>query len=160
MNFFKKIFSRKTSKNEFGYMPTIELNLEYYPTPENAPKLADIFVDTALKLEKVKLDYSVSSLKYIDDFLQHFSDEGLSVNDFAKSIFKSGCYVGEVMVKNRNGVWVDQRDVPMPPGISTMPIVIKLSDTKFCDPIAKVYKRFYFGESDSVQYFYTIFSKS
>jgi hypothetical protein len=158
MKLFKNLFSRLKGENNIAFLPTIGLNLEYYPTPENASKLADIFVSSALSIDKISLDYSIDSLKYVDNFLQRFSNEGLSVNNFGKAIFRSGCYVGEVMVRNRNGIWVDQKEIPLPPEISTQPIIIKLSTTQFCDPITKAFKRFYFGESDSIQYFYEIFT--
>ena len=127
--------------------------------PENGEKFAEQFVDVVRRNEKINLDYSVDTLDFVDKFLQRFSDEGLAVNDFAETIFVAGAYVGQVMIKNRNGVWIKGDELNLPEGISMMPIVVKLSGRTVADPIAKAFKRFYFGESDDIKYFYKIFTE-
>ena len=39
-----------------------------------------------------------------------------------------------------------------------MPIVVKLPNGNVVDPIAKAFKRFYYGEPDSIMYFYQVFT--
>ena len=161
MNFFKKLFGvkQKKSKADNGPMPTRDLNLTFDISPENGEKFAQQFVDVVRRNEKINLDYSVDTLDYVDKFLQRFSDEGLAVNDFAETIFVAGTYVGQVMIKNNNGVWIKGDELSLPEGISMMPIVVKLSERTVADPIAKAFKRFYFGGSDDIKYFYQIFTK-
>ena len=160
MNFFRKLFGAK-EKNptpDSGPMPTRGVNLQFPPTPDNGHKLAQQFVDAVRNNENIKLDYAVSTLDFVDQFLQRFSDEGLTVSDFAETIFVAGAYVGEVMVKNNNGIWIKQEEVNLPVGVSMMPIVVKLPNGKIADPIAKAFKRFHYGDSDNVKYFHQVFT--
>lgn len=50
----------------------------------------------------------------MDEFLQKFNDEELSVNDFAETIFVAGSYVGQVMIKNNGGLWIAQGEAKLP----------------------------------------------
>jgi hypothetical protein len=94
----------------------------------------------------------------VDDFLQHFSDEGLTVNDFAETIFVAGCYVGQVMITHNNGAWIAQEEVTLPNQVSMMPIVVRLPNGNILDPIAKAFKRFHYGDGDNIRYFYDVFT--
>ena len=160
MNLFKKLFGGKGKRppNDEGPTPTRGLNLQYQPIPENGPKFAKQFVDAVSNNENKELDYGVDTLDFVDHFLQRFRDEGLNVNDFAETIFVAGAYVGEVMIKNNQGVWIKQEDANLPDGVSMMSIVIKLPNGNVVDPIAKAFKRFHYGESDSIRYFYQVFT--
>lgn len=141
-------------------MPTRALNLAFTPIPDNGFEFAKQFVEAVKQNDKKELDYSVDSLNFIDTFLQRFSDEGLTVNDFAETIFVAGSYIGQVMIYNNNGVWIKQEDANLPNGITMMPIVVKLPNGNITDPIAKAFKRFHNGEIDNIQYFYKVFTSS
>ena len=158
MSIFKRLFGKKTERPQDGPMPTRPLNLQHAILPEHGEKFAAQFVASIKSIDNIDLDYSPKSVALVDEFLQRFTDEGLSVNDFAETIFVAGCYVGEVMVRNANGKWISNNEMDLPPAISPMPIVIKFSDSEFADPITKAYKRFYFGESDKIEYFYHSFT--
>jgi hypothetical protein len=160
MSFFKKLFEKQNKKSNpnDSPMPTRGLNLQFAPTPDNADKLASLFVEAVKSNENTELNYSVDTLDFVDSFLQKFSDEGLTVNDFAETIFVAGSYVGQVMVQNNNGVWIKQEDANLPNGVNMMPIVVKLPNGNICDPIAKAYKRFHYGNTDNVKYFYYVFT--
>jgi len=160
MSFLKKLFGgqEKKSKPDSGPMPTRGLNFQFTPTPDNGPKFAQQFVDAIKKNDNIELDYSVDTVNYVDIFLQQFSDEGLTVNDFAETIFVAGSYVGQVMVKNNNGIWIGQEEANLPDGVSMMPIVVKLPNGNIVDPIAKAFKRFHYGDTENVKYFYQVFS--
>ncbi len=80
------------------------------------------------------------------------------MNDFAETIFVAGCYVGQVMIKNNDGIWISQDEVKLPDGISMMPIVVKLPNGNIADPIAKAFKRFHYGGTDNLRYFYQVFT--
>jgi hypothetical protein len=160
MSFFKKLFGGqdKNPNPDNGPMPTRGLNFQFTPTPDNGIKFAQQFVDAVKQNENRELNYSVDSLDFVDKFLQRFSDEGLTVNDFAETIFVAGSYVGQVMIKNNNGMWIGQDEVNLPDGVSMMPIVIKLPNGNIADPIAKAFKRFHYGDIENVKYFYQVFT--
>jgi hypothetical protein len=159
MSFLKKIFGKQNIKLDAGPMPERSLNLQFEPLPQNGEKFAQQFVDAVKKNENKELDYSYDTLEFVDNFLQRFSDEGLTVNDFAETIFVAGAYIGQVMININNGMWIDQKEVSdLPQDISMMPIVIKLPNNNIADPIAKAFKRFHYGATDSVTYFYQAFT--
>jgi hypothetical protein len=160
MSFFRKLFGGQDKKPnpDNGPMPTRGLNFQFTPTPDNGIKFAQQFVDAVKQNENRELNYSVDSLDFVDKFLQRFSDEGLTVNDFAETIFVAGSYVGQVMIKNNNGMWIGQDEVNLPNGVSMMPIVIKLPNGNIADPIAKAFKRFHYGDIENVKYFYQLFT--
>jgi hypothetical protein len=160
MSFFKQFFGgqRKKSNTDIGPMATRALNLQFTPTPDNGKKFAQQFVDAVKQNDNKELNYSVDTLDFVDQFLQRFSDEGLTVNDFAETIFVAGSYVGQVMIENNNGAWISQDEVGLPEGVTMMPIVIKLPNGNIADPIAKAFKRFHYGDGENIKYFYQVFA--
>ncbi|MDO6432710.1 hypothetical protein Q4E93_19040 [Flavitalea sp. BT771] len=160
MSFLKSLFGGKGKKPvpDTDPMPTRELRLSFAPSPENGILFAQQFVGAVKQNEGIELDYSVDTIDFVDKFLQRFSDEGLSVNDFAETIFIAGSYVGQVMVNNNEGLWVAQAEAGLPEGVTMMPLVIKLPNGTITDPIAKAFKRFHFGESDDLKYYYHVFT--
>lgn len=161
MSFLKKLFGGQDKKPDpdKGHMPTRGLNLQFTPTPDNGVKFAQQFVEAVKKNENKELDFSVDTLDFVDKFLQRFRDEGLVVNDFAETIFVAGSYVGQVMVNNSNGIWIKQEEANLPDGVNMMPIVVKLPNGNITDPIAKAFKRFHYGDTDNIKYFYQVFTK-
>jgi hypothetical protein len=161
MSIFKRLFGGLNNKanSDTGPIPKRGLKLQFPPIPENGQNFAQQFVSAVKKNEGVRLDYSVDTLKFVDNFLQRFREEGLSVNDFAETIFVAGSYVGQVMVANNNGKWISHMEVNLPRGVSMMPLVVKLPNGNIADPIAKAFKRFHNGEIDSLNYFYQVFTK-
>lgn len=159
MRFLKKLFGGQGKpKPDNSPMPTRALNLQFTPTPDNGKKFAEQFVGVVRKNDNIQLDYSVGTLNYVDKFLQRFSDEGLTVNDFAETIFAAGSYIGQVMINNNNGIWIKQEEVKLPDGVSMMPIVVKLPNGNIADPIAKALKRFHYGDTENVEYFHHVFT--
>ncbi|MDR6941551.1 hypothetical protein [Mucilaginibacter pocheonensis] len=160
MSFLKRIFGKQSVKPDTGAMPKRSLNLQFEPIPQNGERFAEQFVNAVKKNENKELNYSFDTLEFVDNFLQRFSDDGLTVNDFAETIFVAGAYVGQVMVNSNNGMWIDQKEVSdLPQNISMMPIVIKLPNNNIADPIAKAFKRFHYGTTDSITYFYQVMTE-
>jgi hypothetical protein len=160
MSFFKNLFGGKDKKPTPGTdpMPTRELRLPFEAIPSNGPLFAQTFVDAVKKNDGIQLDYSVNTIDFVDKFLQKFSDEGLSVNDFAETIFIAGSYVGQVMINNNSGLWIAQTEANLPEGVTMMPLVVKLQNDHIADPIAKAFKRFHYGIGDDLKYFYHVFT--
>lgn len=160
MSFLKNLFGKKGNvKRDDGPMPTRPLNLQFTAIPGNGHRFAKQFVDAVKNNDKIELDYSVDTLEFVDKFLQRFSDEGMTVNDFAETIFVAGAYVGEVMIRNNDGKWLSQEEADLPNGVNMMPIIVKLSNGNIADPIAKTFKRFHYGDTDNIRYFYHVFTK-
>lgn len=161
MSLFKKFFGGQDKKpnSDTVAMPTRRLNLQFAPAPENGHLFAQQFVSALEQNEGIELNYSTETLEFVDQFLQRFRDEGLSVNDFAETIFVAGSYVGQVMIENNAGRWIRQEEVNLPEGVSMMPIVVKLPNGNIADPIAKAFKRFHYGDVDNIKYFYQVFTK-
>jgi hypothetical protein len=145
--------------NKDTFLPTRAMKFPYPPEPAFGAKFAENFVEVVKENDDVELDYSIDSIQFIDIFLKDFKNEGLSVDDFAETIFKAGCYVGEVMVRHSFGIWINQEDAELPAGIEMMPIVIKLPNKHICDPIVKAFKRFSNGDMDNLSYFYSSVTK-
>jgi hypothetical protein len=142
-------FLGSPEKSGVGHVPTRVLQFLDEPPLENGTNFAERFRTTVSENENIHLDFSVESLKFVDVFLQRCRDEGLSVNNFSETIFAAGCYVGQVMVENNGGVWVKQSG-------AKMPIAIKLPNRTITDPITKSFKRFCYGESDSILFYYRV----
>jgi len=162
MSLFRKLpgGQDKKSKPDKGPMPGRSLNLKFPATPDNGRNFAQLFVDAVKNNENVELDYSVDTIDLVDEFLQHFSDKGLTVDDFAETIFVAGSYVGQVMIENESGIWVRQEEANLPEGVTMWPIVVKLPDGTIADPIAKAFKRFHNGNIDNLRYFYHVFTSN
>ncbi len=158
MKLFNRLFGTNKKDNN-GPMPTRNLNLQFTPTPNNGLNFALQFRHVVKENDAIDLDFSVESLKFIDLFLQRFKDEGLTVNDFAETIFIAGCYVGQVIVENCKAEWIQQDEANLPNGITMMPIVIKLQNGTITDPIAKAFKRFYNGNEDNISFYFQVFTE-
>ncbi|WP_299251411.1 hypothetical protein, partial [uncultured Cytophaga sp.] len=122
---------------EDAFLPTRAMMFPYPAEPAFGSTVAENFVQSVKENDDVELDYSIESIHFIDIFLEDFKNEGLSVDDFAETIFKAGYYVGEIMVRHSFGMWVKQEEAELPAGIKMMPIVIKLPNKHICDPIVK-----------------------
>jgi len=162
MNFLKKLFGKQHNNSLPGNdpMPSRHLNFQFEITPDNGNILAQQFVDAVQKNDNINLTYSIDSIAFVEEFLENFKREGITVNDFAETIFVAGAYVGEIMVKNSGGVWIWQEEAIPPDGIKMMPIIVKLPNGNYADPIAKAFKRFHYGETESIQYFYEVFTNN
>ncbi len=163
MSLFNKLFGSskhgKMNESDPGPMPTRGLTLQYEVVAANGVNFAEQFVAAAANINKVNLDYSVTSLEFIDYFFHNMRKEGVKVNDIAETIFAAGCYVGEVMIRNADGHWTNFGEITgLPEDITMMPIVVTLGNGNRADPIAKAFKRFYDGETDSIVYFYSVFT--
>ncbi|MDX9864246.1 MAG: hypothetical protein RBT34_05505 [Anaerolineaceae bacterium] len=136
----------------------MRLSLKYQPTPENAPKLASLIVQSALDVSNVVLDYSPRSLKDVDEVIEGFRQEGIALEDIASTLFCFGCYVGEIFVRNADAEWKNAADTPMRK-VTNTPILIALPNANVTNPIGKVFKRFENGQGDNLEYFYQVFTK-
>jgi len=137
----------------------MELKLPFPPESAYAPQLAATVVATAKRVSNVDLDYSITSLRDVDDIIEGFRKDGVRGEQVGATLFCFGCYVGEVFVKNAGASWQETINTPMK-DFAGFPLVLKLQNGSICNPIGKVFKRLENGSVDSLPYFYTVFSAS
>ncbi|MGJ7498610.1 hypothetical protein ACSFA8_26635 [Variovorax sp. RT4R15] len=99
------------------------------------------------------LDYSPESLRSVDKAVLGFHDEKLTMNDMGETVFVFGCYVGEVIVRNRGAKWVMPDEKLQKVGFTMMGVQLK--DGTFLNPIGKTIKLLEDGTENSVFFFYT-----
>jgi hypothetical protein len=139
-------------------MKSFQLRLGYAPTAANAHLFAEDVVAEATARGDMSLDYSSESLAIIDEIVESFRQEGLSVEEMASTLFYYGCYVGEVFVRNGHGAWTSKEGTRME-DLALFPIVLKRGPDHFTNPIGKVFKRMENGEIDSLPFFYTALTR-
>ncbi len=66
---------------------------------------ADDAVKNFRKIENIELDYSLDSLKQIDDLLLDWKQRGAPLSQINKSLFAMGSYAGETLLKIKGGSW-------------------------------------------------------
>lgn len=137
----------------------MQLRLKYPPTADNATQFALDIVASALEISGVTLDFTVESLKRVDEILEGFRRDGCTSDQVAETLFGFGCYVGEVFVRNANGRWRNAAETPMA-SFAGSALVIQLGKDHFCNPIGKVFKRVDNGKEDNLSYFYQVFSST
>jgi hypothetical protein len=130
----------------------MKLNLKFDLLPENAPLFAQDIVKIAKDVSNIHLDYSVQSVKQIDDLIESFRSDGLVLQQVAETIFALGCYVGQVMVQQGGGKWVPPSDLPV--DLGGAPFFIAFPDGSFSNPVGKAFKRMVNGDSDSLTHLY------
>jgi hypothetical protein len=135
----------------------MQLRLKYPPTVDNAPRFAADMVGPAAEISGVKLDYSVASLKSVDDIVEGMRQDGCTSDQIAETLFGFGCYVGEVFVRQAGGNWRNAAETSMAK-LAGFPLVIELGSESFCNPIGKVFKRLENGEEDNLPFFYEAFT--
>lgn len=156
MSFSKESFytDLNAEKPEYGSMLTRGINLPYLPTPQNVHVFAKQFVDFLKKIRNIELDFSAESLMVAEAVLQGFYSHKEPVDNNAVMIFSIGCYIGEVLIKKCGGKWLNASDANWPVQVNSMLIVVKLPTGLFIDPIAKAFRRSYYGSADSIMDYY------
>lgn len=137
----------------------VELRLKYPPTPEYASRHAALCVETAKSVSGVDLDYSVASLRLLDDIIERLRNDGNTAEQVGDALFVFGCYVGEVFVRHSNGKWRNTGDTPFRQ-LTDFPLVVQLGPDNFVNPIEKVFKRLQDGKEHNLPYFYRAFAPS
>ncbi|CPS22170.1 Uncharacterised protein [Mycobacteroides abscessus] len=130
------------------------LRLPEPPTTEHAADLAQRAVDAAYNVSGVELDYTPASLNLVDDILRGFREPGSDA--VAETIFVFGCYVGEVLIRNAGYEWIN---TPTELGPVLGPLTIYCASTAtHASPIWRAFKCVDNGDTDTVAYFYRVFS--
>ncbi len=91
----------------------LQLALAYELTPANAPLFASDIVTQAAG-QGVVLDYSGSTLEWLDSVTDSLRAGGVTVEQIPEVLFGFGCLLGECIARSSGGEWVDAAfDVPI-----------------------------------------------
>ena len=93
----------------------------------------------------------------MDEIIEGFRKEGKTSEQVYQTLFHFGCYVGEVLIRNVGGIWIESEKTQMK-GVAGSPLVVELINKSIVNPIGKVYKRMDHGDVDSIPYFYEVFA--
>lgn len=133
---------------------SILLNLQYPPTPEAAPKHAELCVAAVKNVDNVELDYSIESLRELDQIIEQLRADGTTSEQIGETLYAFGCYVGEVLVRNASGRWVESSHMPLA-GPGGFPLV-QYGEKSVWNPIGKVFKRLEEGPEHDLPYFFQV----
>src|SRR5262245_47703843 len=110
------------------------------PSPTNAAKFAALAVTITRNVKGIELDYSPSSLEQVDAMICEFRAEGHTAETMNESMILLGCYLGEVMIRNRSWQWKLAGETGFakiaPPDF----LVVETADKSVWNPIDKVFK--------------------
>jgi hypothetical protein len=122
-------------------------------------------------LDASRLDFTVESLGFVDDYLDQMRKRKLDEDgeDYSKLVLRCGAYVGEVILRNAHGKsfhWLDYKGaLKMDKSIADFgeslgsAAVLWDSDSGLWFPLAKVQKFLDNGREDSVQFFAEVVMK-
>ncbi|MBK0394872.1 hypothetical protein [Ramlibacter algicola] len=121
-------------------------------TVRDARALAASAIPLAKKAEDVDLDYSPASLVAIDNIVLDMRDEGASPAAAAQVLLVLGCYVGEVLVRNTDGLWDEPTAAELQAGARVPGIRGKSG--RFYDPVGQVFRLLQEGGGESLAFYF------
>lgn len=134
-------------------MNTFTLKLNYPLAAEFAGEHAEVLVAQIRENQGVSLDYSVPSLTGIDELLDSWRDQGAGVEDIPSTLFRAGCYLGEVVRRARSATWVNAEDHPaMDQGEDFRALLLlKFPDGHLWSPIRTAFRKGQLGKEVSLR---------
>lgn len=118
------------------------------------------------QINVVEMDYSVGSLKDVDQYLEavHAIQDQIPDQTYTNTVLATGCYVGEVIRRNgkRKYDWVNYADyfpknpqlIPFfPEYLGTSAVLVGPDGKEIAVPFTKVIKFIEDGPADSVHFF-------
>jgi hypothetical protein len=129
------------------------LNLEYPPSPEFADRHAAAIVKEVRENHATDLDYSLASLHHVDRMLQDMHDGGLPPQRIPSVLFRFGCYIGEVAIREKPAAWVEPSRFLSPDELSFFPfIILRFPNQAIWAPINVAFQKVEFGNEKSVHH--------
>jgi len=105
-----------------------------------------VFFRPKLMPPEVELDFSLESLKYVDDVLENMRKRKHEPTPECMSYL--GQYVGEVLIRQTGGRWITDDQAKM--GDCK---IVEIPDFGYANPIGKCWKRLSNGATDGVQFY-------
>lgn len=113
------------------------------------------WIASALSSSGYTADFTPSSLRDIERFMDEQSAHGIAVADgllaadLGPRLFALGAYVGETIRMRFGGAWAADDDGPS----AGSSIALRLSDGSTIWPVQRVIKRFHNGPEDSITFY-------
>lgn len=131
----------------------MKLKLEFPPTPEFAERHAANIVAATKDVDGTVLDYSLDSLHHVDRILQRMHDDGLPADRIPSTLFRFGCYIGEVALREHPAAWVDPARFVPESSLSFFPfILLRFPNQAIWAPINLAFQKVELGEQKSVHF--------
>lgn len=116
----------------------LQLALAYELTAINAPRFAADIVEQAGS-QGVTIDYSITSLEYIDSVISSLRAGGVLVEQIPEVLFGFGCVLGEILIEATGASWVAAS--------FAVPIGVRLPNGSVVDPVGQTFAAMLTGES-------------
>lgn len=111
---------------------------QHFPEqPEFAVQFAESFVRSALTMRNIRLDYSRDSLSSVEQIMDSLHRDGAPKEAIPDLLFCIGCYLGEVLVRLNQAVWVHAHTTPLASSSSSA-LVLAMPLQGYCNPIDAV----------------------
>ena len=123
-------------------------------TVRDARALAASAIPLAKQAENVDLDFSPASLEAIDNIVLNMRDEGTPAAAAAQVLLVLGCYVGEVLVRNTDGLWDEPSAAEVQAGARVPGIRGKSG--RFYDPVGQVFRLMQEGGGESLAFYFAV----
>ena len=123
-------------------------------TVRDARALAASAIPMAKKAQNVDLDFSPASLEAIDTIVLDMRDEGTPPAAAAQVLLVLGCYVGEVLVRNTDGLWDEPNAAEQQAG-ARLP-GIRGKSGRFYDPVGQVFRLLQEGGGESLAFYFAV----
>jgi hypothetical protein len=129
----------------------MKLKLEFPPSPEFAERHAANIVLATRDVDGTVLDYSLDSLHHVDRILQQMHHDGLPVDRIPSTLFRFGCYIGEVAMREHPAAWVKPARFLPESSLSFFPfIVLRFPNQAIWGPINLAFQKVELSEEKSV----------
>jgi hypothetical protein len=125
-----------------------QTQLRYAPVAENGPRFAADIVSIVREGSGIRLDYSAESLRLVDDVIEGIRQEEPPQDAVVETLVGFGTYVGEVLVRQAGGIWVDFDQSYRETFGHTFGVCTP--DGRMWDPVGRVFRRYMKGPGDSL----------
>src|SRR4051794_30491316 len=108
-------------------------------TVEKAHHFGEKAVDLADEHAGLRLDFSIESLRDVDELLTMWHDQGNTCDSMSTTVCLFGCYLGEVIIRNLGGSWSEStaKDYEQ---VAAFPVVVEVPGVGRISPLDKVCK--------------------
>lgn len=115
------------------------------------------FVERVGTRARLPLDYSAGSLRVVDRLVDGLRLGGAGREDMAGVLLGLGAYVGEVLVREAGGAWVDLPSGHLLRGVFGRSVAVRMPDGRVWNPLGRTVNRFEAGPKESLYtYFLTL----
>jgi hypothetical protein len=91
----------------------------------------------------------------VDDIIEDMRRDGVRPDAIGETLIGFGAYVGEVIVRNAGGSWIDF-DETKKGFFGGHAFGVELPGGNIRNPLGKVFKRLVNGPEDSIEFFYAV----